>query len=181
MKSYYLERYISSFAVKCALLLTIFGHEAFAQSLEPNTPISGLFACHEMKDNNDRLACYDSAVARLKIKEKDNEILILDSNEIKAAKKAAFGFSMPKLKLFDNNNEKENSTEIKVEVIKLGKSGNRPSIVTNEGQVWVVLDDEEFDPNIKLPRNAYIRSASFSSFLLNFEGRNKSYRVKRVQ
>lgn len=164
-----------------AVLACFCTSSAIAQNTNADTILGKLYACSDIADPNARLACFDKGIESLKQGEKSKEIVILDKTEVKAAKKAAFGFAMPKIKIFDDDDAKAKNNALEVTVLNIGRQGPYPLIRTSEDQEWLVLEEEEIQLFTKPPYKAKIKSASLGSFLLQFEGRNKSYRVRRVK
>ncbi|MEN9856631.1 MAG: hypothetical protein RLZZ157_1757, partial [Pseudomonadota bacterium] len=66
-------------------------------------------------------------------------------------------------------------------VTRVSRSGARVALYLDNGNVWQLVESEELNAPSKPPFNVRIRTASLGSFILSVEGRNKGYRVRRVQ
>ncbi|CAM3265903.1 hypothetical protein SPAN111604_13820 [Sphingomonas antarctica] len=60
-------------------------------------PYTALQACRAIADPAQRLACYDSAAAALDTATKNQDVVIVDRQEVKKARKGLFGFNLPRI------------------------------------------------------------------------------------
>lgn len=66
-----------------------------------------LLSCRQQTDPTARLACYDKAADALNAAAEDRSIVVVDKAEVQKARRSLFGFSVPSLKLFgDDEDEK---------------------------------------------------------------------------
>lgn len=160
------------------------------------SPLSRIYACAEKTDSTERLACFDSAVAAVKVAEARSEIIMLDQPRVAAVRREAFGFRIPSLPRFSfgtlatapageptpASEARDESEEVQTfTVARLGQAGNRVAIFLENGNVWHLTDAGDLNAPRRPPFNVSIRSAAMGSYLLTIEGRNKGYRVRRVQ
>lgn len=148
------------------------------------SPLSPLYECAKITDNNKRLECYDNNVALISQSEAKNEIIALDTPKMNKIKSEAFGFKMPSLpKILAHKIEKPNSVKESqtLNVTHIGRNGGKPAIFTDNGQIWQISDEEEISTSGNPPWEVNIESASFGSYLMSIKGSKKGYRVKRVE
>jgi hypothetical protein len=62
--------------------------------------IKALGDCRSLAESSARLACFDAAAARLLSAEQSGEVVVVDRTQARAARRQAFGFSMPSLDIF---------------------------------------------------------------------------------
>jgi hypothetical protein len=104
-----------------------------------------LIDCRTVADNVARLACYDAQVARLDEAESRNEVVVVDKEQVKKARKGLFGLSLPDLGgVFgtgDDNEDKYGLSEIQstVKAAVSGTSG-KWTIILEDGAKWVQTD-----------------------------------------
>ena len=176
---------------------------ASAQPASSVSPLSPIYACAEKTDPAQRLACFDSAVAAVKAAEARSEIVTMDQPRVAAVRREAFGFRIPSLPRFGFGGPAAGATvagataggtstpaarareEVEDEqtfaVARVGASGNRVAIYLENGNVWHLTEAGELNAPRQTPFNVRIRAAAMGSFMLNIEGRNKGYRVRRVE
>jgi hypothetical protein len=160
------------------------------------SPLSRIYACAEKTDPTQRLACFDKAVADVKVAEARSEIIMLDRPRVAAVRREAFGFAIPSLPRFSfgspataPTSEQKTASAARDEpeeeqtfaVARVGQAGNRVAIYLENGNVWHLTEAGDLNAPRKTPFNVSIRRAAMGSYLLSVEGRNKGYRVRRVQ
>lgn len=151
------------------------------------SPLSPLYVCAAKTDSQERLACFDSAVAQLKAREASSEVVALDAPKVAQMRREAFGFnlpSLPKLGLpkFTKDKVEEPREERQTMVaVRIGRNGGYNTVHMENGQVWQLVETREVDLPRRPPVNVNIRSATMGSFILSFEGRNRGYRVRRTE
>jgi hypothetical protein len=189
-----------------ALVLTAasLGGTAIAQTQPASniSPLAPIYACAEKTDAAARLACFDAAVAAVKAAEARSEIVAMDQPRVAAVRREAFGFRIPSLPRFGlgggataaaagasagnaatpaARQRDEQLEEQTFAVTRVGRVGNRVALYLENGSVWHFTDADELNAPRQTPFNVRIRSAAMGSYLLQVEGRNKGYRVRRVE
>jgi hypothetical protein len=143
--------------------------------------VRALLACRSVTADAERLACYDRAVGALDQAQKSGQVVVVDREQIKEAKKDAFGFNLPSFgKLFDRNGEKsEQTSEIELVVDHAAQNATgRWVIVMANGQVWRQIDSEElYNPPHK-GSNVRIKRGMMGSYAMNVDGQ-RSIKVHR--
>lgn len=162
------------------------------------SPLSPIYACADKTDPTERLACYDGAVAAIRAKEEKSEIVTFDKQRVEKVRREAFGFSLPSLpKLglpaFGSGKKSGGSTDaataandVDIEeqtfvVTSQRMAGDRVVLTLENGQVWRLVEAGELNGPRRPPFNVTIRTAAMGSYILTVEGRNKGYRVRRVE
>lgn len=186
------------------LLLSVFliGSAAAAptatSSASAVSPLSPIYACAEKTDGAERLACFDAAVAAVKAAEARSEIITLDQPRVAAVRREAFGFRIPSLPRFNfggtvaapsagavttpaSRAREEIGDEQTFAVARVGRAGDRVAIYLENGNVWHLTEAGELNAPSRPPYNVRIRAAAMGSYMLSVEGRNKGYRVRRVE
>jgi hypothetical protein len=194
------------FAVVFAATCSISVGAALAQSASNVSPLSPIYACAEKTDPTQRLACFDAAVAQVKAAESRSEIIALDQPRVAAVRREAFGFRIPSLPKFGfgggaaasgtsnaaagtpsaqqastSNVRDEDIEEQTFAVSRVSAATGRATIYLENGNIWQLTESGEFNAPSRTPYNVRIRSAAMGSYILQVEGRNKGYRVRRVQ
>lgn len=149
------------------------------------SPLTSLYSCANIDSATDRLACYDSHVASLKIAEEKNEIVAIDANIAKKLKREAFGFNLPSLPKLGlpsfGSSDKAEAQTFKVKSIR--KVARNHIITLENGQVW-----RETTGRISyIPKgdiSAVIKAKSLGSFslqLTNGKSTVRGLKVKRIE
>jgi hypothetical protein len=180
---------------------------AMTQPASNVSPLSPIYLCAEKTDPAQRLACFDAAVAAVKAAEARSEIVALDQPRVAAVRREAFGFRIPSLPRFglgapaaasastgalsDNAGAQNRATQAQAReeaqeaqtfaVTRVGRSGDRVAIFLENGNVWHLTEAGELNAPRQTPFNVRIRNAAMGTYMLTVEGRNKGYRVRRVE
>jgi hypothetical protein len=171
---------------------------AAAPALSSQSPLAPIYACADKTDPVARLACFDAAVAAVKAAEARSDIIAIDKPRAEAVRREAFGFRIPSLPRFglggagatgaaatgaaSPSREREPQIEEQTfAVARVGTSGGRPAVFLENGGIWQIIESGEFNAPNRTPFNVRIRSAAMGSYILQVEGRNKGYRVRRLE
>ncbi|MEM7494182.1 MAG: hypothetical protein AAF296_12435 [Pseudomonadota bacterium] len=147
-----------------------------------------LYACASIDDGDERLACYDSAVGRLKAAEEAGEVTTISRAEVETVQREAFGFSLPSLpriampRLGGNDDDSGKITQIQTAVTSIKESRvNGLRITLENGQVWQQTDGRQVTySKRKGVKEATVKEAAFGSFMMKLDG-GVAFRVKRVR
>ncbi len=180
--------------VLASLAFIAFAGPVAAQEQSAQTPdaLNQVYACRDIADETQRLACYDGAVGRLREAQTSGNVVAIDRGQAQEMDREAFGFSLPSLsRIFGGGgggNQSAASTprfepvdEIAMEIASVVHRRNAPSTFTmTNGQVWVQIDDE-VARNVRQGGSVTVRRASFSSYLMSVEAGGPAIRVRRQQ
>ncbi len=116
-------------------------------------PYAALQSCRAITDNIQRLACFDNAAAALDAAAKSEEVVIVDRQEVRKARKGLFGFSLPRIGFLagrDGNSEDQADEEKLTDTVASarGIANGKWRITLSSGAVWETLEaDSRFtDP-----------------------------------
>ena len=153
---------------------------ASAQKM-PKTATPKLFEdvvqCRAIQDSAQRLACYDRSVGALDTAQRSNELYVADKAAMKEARKGLFGFSLPNIKIFGDEDlgdlDRLESTVAGV------SSGQRGLIFTlPDGARWAQTDKRYMDKP-KVGAKIKIQKATLGSYMASINGK-AGFRVERI-
>lgn len=181
--------------VLASLAFIAFAGPVAAQERTPASPnvLNQVYACRDIADEAQRLACYDGAVGRLQEAQNSGGLVAVDRQQAQEMDRESFGFHLPSLSnIFGggggNDSQSAASTprfervdNIPMEIASVVHRRNSPSTFTmTNGQVWVQIDDE-VARNVRQGGRVTIRRASLSSYLMSVEAGGPAIRVRRAQ
>lgn len=186
------------FAVTCSLNgIAALAQPVTGQSATSASPLSPIYACAEKTDAMQRLACFDAAVAAVKAAEARSEIVAMDQPRVAAVRREAFGFRIPSLPRFGlggssaaqgtnpdetlRQSRDDQTEEQTFAVVRVAPWGERVAFYLENGNVWHTVEVGELNMSRKTPFNVRIRAAALGSYILSIEGRNRGYRVRRIE
>lgn len=153
---------------------------ASAQEM-PKTATPKLFEnvvnCRAIQDSAARLACYDQGVAALETAQKSNELYVADKAAMKEARRGLFGFSLPSLKIFGDE-DLGDLDELETTVAGVS-TGQRGLVFTlPDGARWAQTDKRYMDKP-KVGAKIRIEKAMLGSYMASINGK-PGFRVERI-
>jgi hypothetical protein len=154
------------------LLLTPFVAAAAEKVIPDRTPmLKSLIACRSMTDSAERLACYDKAALEIDKAEAGGDIVVVDRQQARAARRRAFGFNFAELSIFDRATTKSENEVLESTVRAAHRNPDGRWVITLEdGAIWREVGDPE--PNLQPTPGAPVRisHASLGSFMIKIHG-----------
>jgi hypothetical protein len=148
--------------------------------------VERLAACREIDDSMPRLACFDTSVANLISARDEKELVVLDRDDVRTAKRKLFGFSLPQIKLFGGaDGDDENGIEPEVKEIESSITEARDIgaakwlFILADGTAWQTTEaSSRIFPRKGDPIR--IEAALLGSYKATIDGR-ATVRVKRIR
>ncbi|MEM5516862.1 hypothetical protein WNY37_07860 [Henriciella sp. AS95] len=158
---------------------------SFAEEASQPVSTSAVYACSDIAEDSERLACYDAAVGRLKLAEESGEVVTVTREEVDEVQRDSFGFNLPSLpKLvmpkFGNGKDDGQIKEVTLPIDRIEKSRTgKLTVYLENGQVWYQIGYEEVRySKRKGAEMATIKSAALGSFMMKLDG-GRAFRVRR--
>ena len=163
-----------------ALVALVMAVPASAQQL-PKTTTPKLFEevvnCRTIQDSAQRLACYDRNVAALETAQKSNELYVADKAAMKEARRGLFGFSLPRLKIFGDE-DLGDLDELETTIASVS-SGSRGYVFTlPDGARWMQTDKRYMDKP-KVGAKIKIEKGALGSYMASINSK-PGFRVERI-
>lgn len=154
---------------------------ASAQEKQGENVVDAIVACRDIADTAARLACFDQRVAALAQAKQRKDIVVMDREGVRAAKRGLFGFSLPKIKLFGDG-DGDGDADIKQidSVVTAARSGagGLTTIALKDGTQWQTTEARMgFNP--KSGDEITITAGALGSYMAKIKG-GRSSKVKRV-
>jgi hypothetical protein len=161
------------------LLLTLWAGAALAQSGPEPDVIKALKACSTIKTDGERLACYDKAAQSVTKAQETGEVIIIDKQTARAARRQAFGLDLPTLSILDRGADKT-ETERLQSVVKAARTDAQGRLVVTleDGAVWRQIDQEMLSKTPKPGNTVEVRKAAMGSYMMKI-GAQPAIRVRR--
>jgi hypothetical protein len=178
-------------AAAAAAILALAG-TAFAQPAPLQSPevVSKVYACADIADAAQRLACFDAAVAAMKSAETQGQFTAVDAAGVRQIEREAFGFSLPSLPKLGLPSlrrdggaaaaEPERTAELAMTIARVGRFDGRQSFIMDNGQVWVLIDSQS-NRLARAGEKVTVRRASLGSYLMSVVAGGSALRVRRAQ
>lgn len=156
--------------------------EVRAQTPADSTALlKSLADCRGVAESAARLSCYDAAAARLLSAERAGEVVVVDRAQARAARRQAFGFSLPSLDIFKRGEPESELDRVQFTLARADQGRDGKWILrTSEGQVWRQTDQKRLTREPRAGSRAEVRNAALGSFFMNIDGQT-AIRVRREQ
>jgi hypothetical protein len=139
-----------------------------------------LVNCRTIVDPTERLTCYDAKVAALEEAEQKEELVLADKESMKEARRGLFGFTIPKLKIFGNDGQKEDKFELVAQIQSAYQANpGKWTIILDNGARWVQIDTNVLRKDPAPGMEIKIRKAAMGSYFANVAGQT-AIRMRRV-
>jgi hypothetical protein len=172
------------YAVSAVVLLHAAAGSADARQAQPSNGsvlLKGLADCRAVTEPTARLACFDQMASRLVAAEQAGEVVVVDRSDVRAARRQAFGFSLPSLDIFARGDRDAPLERVQLVLARATRlSDGKWLLRTQEGQVWRQTDDRKLSNSPRPGSKAEVRNAAMGSFFMNIDGQ-RAIRVRREQ
>ena len=153
---------------------------ALAQPTQANPGLQAVFDCRAISDSAARLACFERSVGALQTALAAREVVVVDREQARAARREAFGFSLPSLNIFDRVKGGEELEEVTLTVASASQDGALWTVRMTNGQVWRQTQAAPGYIRIKSGAKAELRRGLLGSFFMKVDGRS-GIRAERVR
>lgn len=147
--------------------------------LERPALFTDLVNCRTIANSEERLACFDAKVAALDEAQQKQDIVVTDRETVKEARRGLFGFNLPKIKIFGENDNAEDIDEISSTITSVSTQGGKWLIVLEDGAKWLQVDSEQLVTYPKPGMPVVLKKAALGSFLVNIRGQ-RAIRMRRL-
>lgn len=139
---------------------------------------SDVLQCRTIANADQRLACFDRSVGTLAKAQQSKDLYVADKEAIREARRGLFGFSLPKVNLFGDDDMAEDVKSIET-TIKGVSQGQKGYVFTlADGARWAQTDGAYMDKP-KAGAKIRIRRAALGSYMGSIEGR-VGFRIERL-
>jgi len=156
---------------------------ALAQTPAPTPQVlTDVYACAQIQDDAQRLACYDGAVGRLRQAETQGQVVAVDREQAREIERDSFGFHLPSLsRLLPNlegSDREIDDVQMTVASVRVSPTGYHTFEMDN-GQIWTQVEPQGAR-NVRAGDVVTIQRAALGSFRLISSRGGAGHRVRRT-
>ena len=141
--------------------------------------ISNIIDCRAIADVPQRVACYDAAADALAAATASKDLVVADRTETREARKALFGFTLPRLKLLGNADKSEEITSTTAPITQVSTTTGGLYVLTLEdGGRWA-QKESVFINRPKPGETVTISKGAVGGYVAKI-GTGRSFRVQRL-
>ena len=160
-------------AVATALLLGLAMTDTAAGAGSPSRApaLQSVLDCRKIADGAERLACFDNTVAAMEQAEASGDLVSVDREQRRAARRQAFGLPLPTLSFLDRGEKPEEVDRLVEKVVKATQDPyGKWTLRLESGAVWRQIDDTNVDNPPHVGSSVEIRRGALGSFTLKVDG-----------
>jgi hypothetical protein len=157
----------------------------------PSAVLKAVDACRGIADDGARLACFDAAAAQLASAQQKGEVVVVDREQVRAARREAFGFNLPRLSVLGrlasqaeaggDGVAEEEDDRATFTVAGASLSGDGRWVITmDNGMVWRQTNNPVGAMTIRKGDAAEVRKGMLGAYFMNV-GRYKAIKVERAR
>ena len=137
--------------------------------------------CRPIADPTARLACFDKASADLVQAESTGAVVVIDRQQIREARRQAFGFDLAALNFFNRGLSTEEANSLTDEVSAADqRSDGRWVLTLKSGAIWRQTENDPPNRDPHPGSKVLVKRAALGSFVMKIDDQ-PAIRVTRVQ
>jgi hypothetical protein len=141
--------------------------------------VESLLDCRKLAGDAERLACYDKAVAAVAQATATGDLVAIDREQRRKARRQAFGFTLPSLAFLERGERVEEANHLAATVADVGRNALEEWVVTlDDGAVWVQVEAVELGRRPHKGSKAVISKGLLGAFFMTIDGEGAG-KVKR--
>jgi hypothetical protein len=174
--------------IATSMLLVFCACEAHAEPAAGDRVLDSFARCRAIAAAPARADCFDAAARSLETAVKTKEITIVNRQEVRTARRSLFGFTLPRIGLFDGGDRDDSGRAAQPEEIKeiettvasarVVANGRVELRLADSGAVWTTTDPMPFPP--KAGDKVRIRRGTLGNYFIAVAGQ-RSVRGMRVR
>jgi hypothetical protein len=144
--------------------------------------IAALKACRAIKDEDDRLECYDAKVGAMVSASEAGDVRIVDREDVRRTRRQLFGFTVPDLDILEGDEQdKETSELLETTVTSARQLASKAwRFTTAEGAVWEISNAPARLAPIKPQDKVVFKRASLGYYFIRINGQ-MGVKGKRIE
>lgn len=162
-----------------ALSLSGSVHARKAPEGPPPAQVTSILNCRAIADSARRLACYDQAVQALGQAVERRDVVVFDREGVRKTKRGLFGFGIPNLGIFGDEDNEVEVKQIEAAITGLGRTMDGWTFRLDDGSRWVQTDGKMIVNEPRVGDKVVVKKAALSSYILSV-GKQPGVKVKRT-
>ena len=144
----------------------------------PPPDFARMVACQKITDSAQRLACYDREVTTVASANARGDLVVVDRQQIREAKRSLFGLTLPNLTMLGDSGNDVTTLDTTIKSVSYA-ADTKPIYTLAEGGRWQQLEFKTFIMDPAPGMKVHIKRAALGSYMMNVEGQI-AVRVQRV-
>lgn len=173
--------------IAISLLVLIGGGQAHAEPVASDRVLQSFERCRAIASAQERADCFDAAARGLETAIRAKDITVVNRQEVRSARRSLFGFTLPRIGLFDGGDRDGKDEGAREEIKEIESTITSARVVANgrvelrlaDGDaVWATTDPMPFPP--KPGNKVRIRRGALGNYFIAVDGQ-RSVRGLRLR
>jgi hypothetical protein len=141
--------------------------------------VQSLLDCRKLTDNSERLACFDKAAAAVQSATASGDLVSIDREQRRAARRQAFGFTLPTLSFLEHGDKPGEDNQITATVATASVDANGKWVIQlDDGAVWRQTEVQGLGREPRKGSKVNISRGALGGYFLTIDGQGAG-RAKR--
>lgn len=146
----------------------------------PPAQVTQLLDCRTVADSAQRLACYDKAAAAIGDAVAKRDLVVFDRESVKKTKRGLFGFSLPNLGIFGDDDDEVEIKQIEGELVATSTNADGGYIFRlADGSRWSQMDGKPIALSPQSGDKVVVTKGTLGSYFLSV-AKQPGVKVKRI-
>ena len=144
------------------------------------TVVQHLLDCRKVAADAERLACYDKEAAAMESATASGDLVSIDRQQRRAARRQAFGFTLPSLGFLDRGEKEGEADRIQATVAEVSQDPYGKWVVKlDDGALWTQTEPETLGRRPHKGSTVVISKGMMGSFFMIIDGQGAG-KAKRI-
>ena len=137
----------------------------------PPAQVTALLNCRTITDSAERLACYDKTAAAMGDAVAKRDLVVFDRESVTKTKRGLFGFSIPNLGIFGDDNDEVEIKQIEGVIAGTARNADGGFIFRlADGSRWTQIDSKPFAIDPRNGDKVLVKKGALGSYFMAVEG-----------
>jgi hypothetical protein len=133
--------------------------------------LQSVLDCRKVSDNTERLACYDKAAAAMESAASNGDLVALDREQRRAARRQAFGFSLPSLSFLDRGEKGDEANHLAATIVEASQDPYGKWVVRlDDGAVWRQTEPEALARRPRKGSKVVLSRGALGGYFMTIDG-----------
>lgn len=163
--------YLAAALVGLAATATAHAASAAPKPIANPAVVETLLDCRKVADSAERLACFDKAAAAVASATASGDLVAIDREQRRAARRQAFGFTLPSLSFLEHGERVEEADHVTATAADVGRDPLGDWVVTlDDGAVWRQTEPVELGRRPHRGSKVVITKGLMGAFFMTIDG-----------
>jgi hypothetical protein len=142
--------------------------------------VQHLLDCRKLAGDAERLACYDKAAAAMESATASGDLVSIDREQRRAARRQAFGFILPTLSFLERGDKEGEADHITATIAEVSEDPYGKLVIKlDDGAVWTETEPEPLGRRPHKGSNVTISKGMMGGFFMTIDGQGAG-KAKRI-